>query len=121
MVKLYNEGGPVFMAILTLLALAIVAFSVYTYSKSNVDQNEGVHLRRLRVIKEMGLLSLVFGFFTLCLSFAGMFDAIEAASHVSSAVLAGGLKVMMIPVIYGFILFLFSRLLLVALSWLKRA
>lgn len=117
MISLYYEGGPLYMGGITLLAIVLVSFAIYTFTRMNSSLSSENRMKHFRILKEMGLLALVFGLFSMCISFTGMFAAIEQAGDVSSAVLAGGMKVMMIPVVYGFIIFLLSRVILIGFSW----
>lgn len=114
--NLYYAGGPIYMGMLTLLALILISISILAFIKQINNASEAYQFKQIRIVKELGLLSLVLGLFSMCVSFSGMFAAIEQAGDVSSAVLAGGMKVMMIPVIYGFILFLLSRAIIAALT-----
>ena len=105
MFKLFIEGGVWFMSILTILLVAIF-FAAW---------------KAPRWVKEIGSIARAFGFFSILLGLRQMFDAfqeigsqIEGATGVfdivSPGVLFGGLKVAMIPVIYGIIIYIVSRI-----------
>ena len=105
MFKLFIEGGVWFMSILTILLVAIF-FAAW---------------KAPRWVKEIGSIACAFGFFSLLLGLRQMFDAfqeigsqIESVTSVfdivSPGVLFGGLKVAMIPVIYGIIIYIVSRI-----------
>jgi len=102
---------------ITLLAIILIAFTIYSITKKNSLSSEN-RMKHFRILKEMGLLAMVFGLFSMCISFTGMFSAIEQAGDISLSLLAGGMKVMMIPVIYGFIVFLVSRVILIGFTFI---
>ena len=104
MLKFFIEGGPIFMSVLTILLVGIL-FAAW---------------KAPRWVKEIGNFALVFGFLSQLLGLLQMFEALQeiaAASKeqitglfdfISPGVFFGGLKVSMIPVIYGIIIYLTS-------------
>lgn len=105
MFRFFLEGGPWFMSILTILLVAIF-FAAW---------------KAPRWVKEIGSIASAFGFFSLLLGLRQMFDALQKVGDqreavtsvfdlVSPNVLFGGLKVAMIPVIYGIIIYIVSRI-----------
>jgi len=82
-----------------------------------------------RWVKEIGKFALVFGFFSLMLGLRQMFTALQQVAMdldsstvsgmfdlVSPGVLLGGLKVALIPVLYGMIIYLISLVVRVILK-----
>ena len=104
MFKLFIQGGPLFMTILTVLLVAIF-FAAW---------------KAPRWIKEIGSFALVFGFLTLLIGLYQMFVALQQVAMdigegvtgvfdlISPGVLFGGLKIALIPVFYGIIIYLIS-------------
>ena len=104
MFKLFMQGGPLFMTILTVLLVAIF-FAAW---------------KAPRWIKEIGSFALVFGFLTLLIGLYQMFEALQQVATdigegvtgvfdlISPGVLFGGLKIALIPVFYGIIIYLIS-------------
>ena len=104
MFKLFIQGGPLFMTILTVLLVAIF-FAAW---------------KAPRWIKEIGSFALVFGFLTLLIGLYQMFVALQQVATdigegvtgvfdlISPGVLFGGLKIALIPVFYGIIIYLVS-------------
>ena len=100
----FIQGGPVFMTILTVLLVAIF-FAAW---------------KAPRWIKEIGSFALVFGFLTLLIGLYQMFEALQQVATdigegitgvfdlISPNVLFGGLKIALIPVFYGIIIYLIS-------------
>ena len=65
-----------------------------------------------RWTKEIGAFTLAFGFFSLLLGLRQMFDFLQMADQpVNINIIYGGLKVALIPVLYGIIIYLVSLVL----------
>ena len=104
MFKLFIQGGAGFMTILTVLLVAIF-FAAW---------------KAPRWIKEIGSFALVFGFLTYLIGLYQMFMALQQVASdigegvtgvfdlVSPDVLFGGMRVGLIPVFYGVIIYLVS-------------
>ena len=104
MFKLFIQGGPLFMTVLTVLLVAIF-FAAW---------------KAPRWIREIGSFALVFGFLTLLVGLYQMFEALQQVATdigegvtgvfdlISPGVLFGGLKIALIPVFYGIIIYLVS-------------
>ena len=104
MFKLFMQGGAGFMTILTVLLVAIF-FAAW---------------KAPRWIKEIGSFALVFGFLTLLIGIYQMFEALQQVAMdigegvtgvfdlISPGVLFGGLRIALIPVFYGIIIYLIS-------------
>ena len=104
MFKLFMQGGAGIMTVLTVLLVAIF-FSAW---------------KAPRWIKEIGSFALVFGFLTLLIGLYQMFVALQQVATdigegvtgvfdlISPGVLFGGLKIALIPVFYGIIIYLVS-------------
>lgn len=93
MFKLFIEGGATFMAILTVLLVGIF-FAAW---------------KAPRWVKEIGAFAMAFGFFSLLLGLRQMFAYIQTVEGpVSANIICGGLKVALIPVLYGVIIYLVS-------------
>jgi biopolymer transport protein ExbB/TolQ len=113
MFKLFYQGGPLFMGILTLLLTAIVAIAVYYYVLiSRKDYKDISETRqKLKYLKSLGTFSLVVGFLGQMIGLYDAFEIIEQVTEISPSLLAGGLKVSMITSLYGILIFLVSYLL----------
>lgn len=123
MFELFYMGGPLFMGILTLLLLIILSIAVVSAIKTS--SGPPLNMDKLRhqqsYIKSVGLFALVFGILGQMIGLYSAFQHIEAAGGVSTAMLAGGLKVSSICTLYGLIIFLISYLIWFGLdTWLNR-
>jgi len=93
MFNLFIEGGPWFMAILTILLVGVF-FAAW---------------KAPRWVKEIGVFALTFGLFSMLLGLRQVFDYIQKSSEeVANSVICGGLKVAIIHVLYGIIIYLIS-------------
>ncbi len=89
---LFVEGGMGFMIVITLLLIALLLAA----------------WKAPRWVKEIGIGALVAGAFATLLGLLQICDAMQMFGDISPAVLCGGLKVTMIPVIYGLIVYFIS-------------
>ncbi|MBN2731574.1 MAG: MotA/TolQ/ExbB proton channel family protein [Balneolaceae bacterium] len=119
--SLFYEGG-LFMGILTLLLLVILSIAVYRaiqISKNDVNY-ETTFRQRLTYIKSLGIFTLVMGILGQLLGLYQAFSVIEQAGNISPAILAGGLKVSLIPTLYGIVIFLLSYLIWMGLDYMVK-
>ena len=80
-------------------------------------QNKELNTKMLESIKQVGGLALALGAFGTITGFFQAFDALEKMSEVLPfQVIMGGLKVALITVIYGLIVFCFSMFIYIALK-----
>ena len=64
-----------------------------------------------RWVKEIGIGALVFSLFWSLMGLINMCDAIQMCGDASPAILCGGFKVVMIPIVYGLIVYFISLVL----------
>jgi len=113
MKQLFYAGGPLFMGILTIVFILMLGWAIYHFAKTLVkkDVDFTTSRERLKHIKTIGTFGLVVGILGQLIGLMNAFDAIEQMGGVSPALLMGGLKVSMIPTLYGIFIFLMSLLL----------
>jgi len=92
MLKLFNDGGILDMSILT---IELVLLLLAAWKKPSW-------------VKEIGLIALMTGILGFLWGMYGGFDAIQKAGDISPSVLAGGLKVALIPIIYACLIYFLS-------------
>lgn len=105
-IELHIEGGILFMGILSILLIGVLATGIMSFIKKDNYW--------LSVCQEVGLFALVWGIFGQVLGLFDAFQAIEMIGEVSQALLAGGLKISSYTTIYGFLIFLISKLIKLA-------
>ena len=92
---LFISGGPVGMVIITLLFIALF-FAAW---------------KAPAWVKEIGKGALVVGIFWTILGWLQIFDFLAGHDDVANTVVAGGIKVSLIPVLYGLIVYFVSLIL----------
>lgn len=92
--NLFVEGGLLYMSLLTLIAIVGVFFAI----KKNYELSDSI-----------GIFSLVFGVLANLISLYGAFTIIQAAGDVAPTILYGGIRLSMIPMLYGLLIFLFLK------------
>jgi biopolymer transport protein ExbB/TolQ len=119
MFDLHVEGGMEFMlplSVLFMVNLGVFAFVVFERLTKNV-----VNDTRLDIIRHLGMLALAFGVFG---TVTGLMQAFGALSEIKETlpfyVIMGGLKVAMINVVYGLIIFLVSMLMVLVLRFFAK-
>lgn len=109
--KMFYMGGPLFMGILTIVLISLVAWAVFhlfpviTGKEIDVSKTKS----KLKHIKTIGSFAAVFGVLGQLIGLFQAFSVIEA-TPVSQSLLFGGLKVSLVPTLYGLLIFLFSLL-----------
>ncbi|OEJ99734.1 MotA/TolQ/ExbB proton channel family protein [Roseivirga misakiensis] len=117
MISLFNEGGPLYMGIISIVALVMFILSVFHARAAFLTGFRGYSIQKLGQIKEVGLFALIFGILSTTISLVNVFSAIEEVGDVPLPLLAGGLKYAAYTLIYGLIIYLISLLISIALKW----
>ena len=92
--EFFMMGGPWFMAVLTLL-LALVFLAAW---------------KAPAWVHSIGLIALACGFLFSVLGLYQMYDYMQAHGEIAAAVVYGGYKCGLVPVIYGTIIFIISQI-----------
>ncbi len=112
MLTYFNEGGVLFMGMLSLVFLVVLIIAIKNglsiFSKEGDMEKLNSHIG---VIKSLGLFALVLGFLGQFLGLFQAFSYIAEVGTISPSILASGLKVSSITSIYGMIIFLVAYLL----------
>lgn len=118
MFDLFYSGGPLFMAILTLIFIGMITVAVI--NGHPVIRREVADLattaRKIGYIKSVGLFALIIGILGQLIGLFDAFQAIEQVGNISPALVAGGFKVSMITTLYGFFIYTISFLIWFGLS-----
>jgi len=113
-----EEGGMFFMfpiLIMLLLVLFIIVRAVIAMKKDKTELN-----KHIRLLNSIGLLTLVWGMLGQLIGIVGMFDQVEAVGDISTPMFAGGLKVSALPPIFGFFVFIISRVASIIFTWINK-
>ena len=119
MLTYFNEGGALFMGILSIVFLVVFIMSIKNaliiFSKESDKEKVS---SQIGSIKSLGLFALVLGFLGQFLGLFQAFNFIAEAGTISPAILANGLRISSIASIYGMIIFLVAYLIWFALNGL---
>jgi len=103
--NLFYEGGTLFMSLLTIS----FAIGVYFAIKKKDD-----------LVASSSLFSLVLGVFGQLIGLYAAFVALGDMGSISPQILYGGLRVSMIPTLYGILIFILLRGYLIVTKALKK-
>lgn len=113
MKDLFFMGGALFMGVLSILLIVMVSWIAYHFIgvllSKKTTQDEA--LRKIEYGKSIGLFAMVIGILGQLLGLFNAFSVLEQAGSISPNVIYGGIKVSMIPTLYGIIIYLLSILL----------
>ncbi len=113
--ELHHYGGPPFMLPLDLIA--IINAGILIYSLYRLARNEKLD-RPLELMRHLGGLALAYGTFG---TLAGLFMALKALEEIKEvlplSVISGGLKVGLIGVLYGLIIYMITMAAYIILKW----
>lgn len=117
--ELYRWGGAPFMHLLTLLFVADVAVLVYVVVKYVLKKE--IPAGPLESIKQIGTLALAWGILSSLVGLFQAFEALETSKEIIPfQVIMGGLKVSLITVIYGLIVYCISLLGYITITLMNR-
>ncbi len=119
MLTYFNEGGALFMGMLSIVFLVVFIMSIKNaliiFSKESDKEKVS---SQIGSIKSLGLFALVLGFLGQFLGLFQAFSFIAEAGTISPAILANGLRISSIASIYGMIIFLVAYLIWFTLNGL---
>ena len=109
MFDLFIEGGIEFMALLTILAIAMLYFAVKV-AMTVYGSATYYSPKRLYYVRFFGMLALVFGILGQLIGLYEAMKQISLTGGISQQILAGGIKVSTITTLYGFFIFVIAHL-----------
>ena len=119
MYEIHVEGGMPFMAPLSFIFLIIIG--LIAFAVLSAIQKKRINEMILEFIRQLGGLALAFGTFG---TIVGLYFAFKSLSEMEETlplnVIMGGLKVGLITVIYGLIIFLISLVASIGLQALNK-
>lgn len=113
-----QEGGMFFMFPI-LLMLLLVLFLIVRGVISLRNEQKGFQ-KNIQLLNSIGLLTLVWGMLGQLIGIVGMFDQLEEIGNISTPIFAGGLKVSALPPIFGFFVFIISRVASIIFTWIAK-
>lgn len=108
----YFQAGGIFMWLLLALLIVVLALSVVRALQifSSKEKNKKQLESGVNSILFWGAYSVVVGFFAHFLGIMYAMNAIQAASDISPAIVAGGYSVSLITILFGLIIFMIAAL-----------
>jgi biopolymer transport protein ExbB/TolQ len=107
MYDIYVAGGTMFMHPLTLLLLINLGLSIFVIIA--ILQKKKLNRNFLEAIRQLGGLALAWGVFSTVIGLFFAFDDLAGMKETLPLyVIMGGLKVALITILYGLIIFIFS-------------
>ncbi|MBG6132142.1 hypothetical protein IWQ47_004033 [Aquimarina sp. EL_43] len=113
-----EEGGMFFMipiVVLFLIVLLIIIKNIWVVIQKGIPSEKYINL-----INSIGLLTLVWGLLGQLIGIVGMFDKVEIIDEISTHVFASGLKVSALPAVFGFFVFIVSRIATIIFTWITK-
>ncbi len=118
-IDLHIEGGMVYMLPMSLMLLANICIFIYTLVAA--VQKKEINSKWLEAIKQIGGLAAAWGTLSTIIGLFYAFDALEASKDIIPfQVIMGGLKVALITVLWGLIIFCLSLLAYIILKLTAR-
>lgn len=114
----FNEGGPFFMSLILICLLLSVFFLVRATLSLNKEETK--FKKMIALVSDISLLALVFGILGSIIGMIEAFDVMDAMGEISSQMLAGGLKVSFLTMVFGSFIFIVSRIGIVVLRLLQK-
>lgn len=108
----FYSGGPLIMGAITVILIVMIAWAIYHFLPvlTNKETDLGKALSRLKYIKTIGTFGMVSGILGQLIGLYQVFGVLEAHGDISQSLIGGGLKVSLIPALYGIFIFLLSLL-----------
>ena len=101
------------MGVLTILFIGMMAWIIYHFTHSYFSKNVSKEnaLRKIRYGRSIGLFAMITGILGQLIGMYEAFSVIEAKGSIAPALVYAGLKVSMIPTLYGILIYLLSIML----------
>ncbi len=112
------EGGPFPMTLILLLFSLMIFFIARSAMKLKALPH--VFRKSISLINQVALLAVIIGLFFQLIGLIQVFDAFESLGNINPALLAGGLKLTLLPPVFGGVTFIIGRSASFILSWLRK-
>lgn len=115
LIELHIEGGIIFTFPLLLMLVTNVCIIIYLLLARILKKQ--FNAKWLEALKQIGGLSAAWGTWSTIYGLLQIFEAIESASEtIPQEVIAGGLQVALITILYGILIFCFSLFIYIILK-----
>lgn len=105
------------MSLILILFLLMIFLIVRAAMKLKATHH--VFRKSVSLINQVALLAVVIGLFSQLIGLIGVFDAFESLGDVNPSLLAGGLKLTLLPPVFGGFAFIIGRSASFILNWMR--
>lgn len=116
--NIFTDGGTLMMSLILICLLLSIFFLIKGFNNLNKDNT--ISKKMLRLAIDSSLLGLVLGFFASILGLISAFDTVEALGDPDPSIFAGGLKVSLITATFGLFTFIIARIGILILKGLQK-
>lgn len=114
----FSEGGTLMMSLILICLVLAIFFLTRGFLCLNTETEKSKKM--LHLASDSGLLGLVIGFLASILGLIAAFDSVEAMGNANPEVFAGGLKISLLTVAFGTLVFLISRIGILVLKGMQK-
>lgn len=111
----FNDGGPVFTYTIFILLIVILAFFI----KGIMDK--GNNRKTIDLISSIAWFAVAWGFLGRTFGLIKAFDMVAAQGELTPRLLADGLKMALVDPLFGIIVFLIARAVIIVLIGLQKS
>lgn len=108
-----NEGGPLFMWPIVITFIVLVALFV----RQLITKPDKQHT--ITLLSNISLFILSWGVLGSVLGLIQVFDTIERIEDLSDGLIAGGIKITFLTILFGLVTFIFGRVFILILNLKK--
>lgn len=112
-----QEGGSFQMTLILILFLLMIFLIIRTVMKLKAPTY--IFKKSVSLVNQVALLAVVIGLFSQLIGLIGIFDAFESLGDVNPSLFAGGLKLTLLPPVFGGFTFIIGRLATFILNWVR--
>jgi len=116
--RLLHDGGMFFM--FPILMTLFLVFFLIIKNVLIIKRDGTPSPKYIKLINSLGLMILVWGILGQLLGLVEAFDKIEMLGEISTARLAGGLKISALPTMFGSLVFVISRAATTIFIWITK-
>ena len=105
------------MTLILILFLLMIFLIIRTVMKLKAPTY--IFKKSVSLVNQVALLAVVIGLFSQLIGLIGIFDAFESLGDVNPSLFAGGLKLTLLPPVFGGFTFIIGRLATFTLNWVR--
>jgi len=103
-----------------ILVMLLLVFFLIIKNVLIIKKQNHLPAKYIQIINSIGLMTLVWGILGQLIGLVGALDKIEFLGEISTARLAGGLKVSALTTMFGCLVFVISRIATIIFTWTQK-